>query len=426
MVGCALFLLQEGSCLLPWLLGERAASASFALRALLWASAFMTAGRRLLISATPRAPWLLLAAFWLWLVAVWLFHGNSVRYTLSETTFVAVAILSMRVSEYRSGRNALVMLVNLLVVVNLWLTFYPPAGYVASRVQVPVIQGSYGAIYLQDVERGSTFTGLYLYPGFSGALSVAGICLFLAWHRYFVLKWLMVFGCLLSCVLSFQRAVYVSMAITFLMLLRARTGPDDRKDSLISPSAKSVLLLLVAAFCVSLVIRQDERWIVEHRLSADSLTKVSRQRLTSVRGWLPGLEAAVASPLVGGGLPNNMHIRGPGGSWLGPHNTVIYAAAQNGIPFAVLYCAILWLALRGLAGKVSDRGQDVGNVQRRSLAAATVGCLTVWFFNPGYGPLFFWALLGIGLALAGQRMSSRVVAGQSSSEPYWVSREANA
>jgi hypothetical protein len=405
LIGAAVGFVQEGSGLLDWLFGGFATYISKALKVILWLTAGSAFSLHLLKTrSVPK--WLL------WLVPLGvlmavsaLLGGSSLAEIVTELMFLPVVILTGLVAGKRIARRALLGLLIVMVLTNLVLTFAPPKSYTAIKIESNVTKRMYGVIYLADEEKGSRYTGLFLYPSVSGSLSLVGYQLSEALPMAGILGTALRLACMFGCVVSLQRAVYLGLAGAFVLSLvlggRARIRLGRRLLRLAAEIAVLIIAFAVAWRFVPTPLEEG----IRDRLSEEKLSSSSDVRIYSNRGWLPGLEGILAAPILGASA--GKFAAGADGRFIGPHNVLVFVGAKHGVPAMLLFALLLAKGFRGLLRYVRSAAADGERNWAAALCASFVGCVSVCLFNPGYGPLYFWVIVGIGLAFSPRRSAKR-------------------
>jgi hypothetical protein len=137
---------------------------------------------------------------------------------------------------------------------------------------------------------------------------------------------------------------------------------------------------------------------IQRRLSNEQLTSASETRMFSQFGWLTGLKAIMAAPILGSSQAK--YAVGANGQYIAPHNALIFVGAKHGIPAMAVFALLLVKSFRGLLRYVRLAAQSRERIWAAALCQSFVGAAIVIMFNPGYGPLYFWVLAGIGLAFS--------------------------
>jgi hypothetical protein len=335
----------------------------------------------------------------------YLLGGSSLGAILTELMFIPIVILTIMVASHRVGRQTLVGVLILLVLVNLIFTVAPPASYTAIKIKSVVTESSYGAIYLGDVQKGSRNSGLFTYPSVSGALSLVGYQLSEALPLAGILSVALRLPCMFGCLVSLQRSVYLGLAASFVVSVllsgTARTHWRTRILRLAAEVAVLVFALVIAWNLVPTPLTEA----IQHRLSNEQLSSSSETRISSKWGWLTGLQAIMAAPILGSS--GGRFAVGAEGQFIAPHNMLIFVGAKHGLPAMLVFALLLGQAFRGLLRYVrlgARGGERIGAV---ALCQSFVGAAIVFMFHPGYGPLYFWVVAGIGLAFPQRSLAVR-------------------
>jgi len=391
-------LLEEGN-LLTWLFGSLSGIVSKFLRLALWGWAAFVIARKLAAGRRTPASAVCLYALAITIPATFLLTGSSPRYSLSATTFIPLTIVTLSASVRPENRRALVLGLCATVVLHLCFIFLPPESFVRQKAQWVLAQRQYGAAFLGDEQAGSKLTGLYLYPTFSGAVCILGLHLFRFSRLPPWLKFPLVVGCVLGCLVTVTRSVYVGLVagivLPFFFGSATLHGVSARAVTRVIISG---MVLIAAGIIAWYVMPASLRAGLQHRFTGENLAKGAEQRLRSQWGMVSGLQALLVSPVWGSSVPDSAQCLGAHGEELAPHNSVIYVGLKHGLPTMFLFGATIWLAFHGLVRFTKLTQGTRENETFLSLLCGFTGCLPILLLNPQYGPLLFWVAAGLGLS----------------------------
>jgi len=232
--------------------------------------------------------------------------------------------------------------------------------------------------------------------GISAFFGLLGSLYFLEKRQHTPLVALTLFLCAAGIVISWSRAVYLGLALAFPVWLLGITKPSHRR--------KAVVLLILLAISGLLIVIYIKP--VNQALYGIGL---ARRKLF----WSAAIQLIAKSPLVGYGFGSpeivQSRLYAHTGFETAIHSTPLGIAFHAGIPVAVLYFIMFWVALKHLKNAKLDRPA------RATIATGVIVSFFAAFFldyTPGgisYGTLIYTTFLGLANASPWLRLMRKSV-----------------